>query len=148
MRTYHALGRLFDRETSMDERRNTPRQKSFLRGCIHFNDRRAAIECLIRDISEQGARLIFSSTVAIPDDVDLYIPQKDLTLHVHVKWRHGDEIGVAFVAVVQSAGSSVPEQDGALDERVQRLEAEVAALRRTVKRLQAAAPQAADMDVA
>jgi hypothetical protein len=131
---------------SMAERRAAPRQKSFLRGCIYFNNRRSSADCLIRDISDAGARLTFSSTIALPDIVDLYVPQKEQTLRVHVQWRHGDEIGVAF-----APGALAPEppaaSDGDLSERVQKLEAEVAALRRLLRRMQAALP-AFDADVA
>jgi hypothetical protein len=38
----------------MAERRRSVRKK-FLRGCIYFNKRRSAIDCLIRDISDQRA---------------------------------------------------------------------------------------------
>ncbi|MPZ47365.1 MAG: PilZ domain-containing protein [Betaproteobacteria bacterium] len=126
----------------MSERRAAPRQKSFLRGCIYFNNRRAAADCLIRDISEQGARLIFSSAVAIPDVVDLYVPQKEQTLRVHVQWRHGEEVGVAFAPAVQALEASAAAGSGDLPERMQKLEAEVAALRRIVRRLLAAVPAA------
>ncbi len=78
------------------ERRRTARQKSFLRGMIYFNNRRNAVDCLIRDISPYGARLIFSDAVTTPDVLELYIPQKEQTLRVHVIWRHGQEVGVAF----------------------------------------------------
>jgi hypothetical protein len=134
------------REAGVAERRGSPRQKSFLRGCVHFNNRRSSADCLIRDISEHGARLIFSGTVAIPDVVDLYVPQKEQTLRVYVQWRHGDEVGVAFTPHMQ-----LPELaakiEAELGERVQKLEAEIASLRRIVKRLQATIP-GADADVA
>ena len=42
------------------ERRRVARQKSFLRGSVHFNNRRTVVDCLIRDISPNGARLTFS----------------------------------------------------------------------------------------
>jgi hypothetical protein len=122
-------------------------QKSFLRGCIYFNNRRSSSDCLIRDVSETGVRLIFSGTVAIPDVVDLYIPQKEQTLRAHVQCRHGDEIGVSFVPTAQVPEPAAPAEGGNLGERLQKLEGEVAALRRIVKRLQAAVP-AADADVA
>lgn len=130
----------------MAERRNALRQKSFLRGCIYFNNRRSSADCLIRDISEQGARLIFSSTVAIPDMIDLYVPQKEQTLRAHVQWRHGDEVGVAFAQAAQIP-EPVTRTEGDLGERVHKLEIETAALRRIVKRLQAVLP-GADADVA
>jgi hypothetical protein len=131
----------------MSERRIAQRQKSFLRGCIYFNNRRSAADCLIRDISDTGARLIFSSAIAIPDVVDLYIPQKEQTLRSQVQWRHGDEIGVAFIQAGQAPEPSAPGERDDLGKRVQRLEAEVAALRRIVRRLQTAVP-ASDADVA
>jgi len=119
----------------MSERRRATRQKSFLRGCVYFNNRRSAIDCLIRDISATGARLIFSSAVSIPDVVDLYIAQKEQTLVAHVHWRHGDEVGVAFGSAMQAPGA--PPAEGELAERVERLEAEIAAIKKMLKRLKA-----------
>jgi len=117
----------------MSERRKSTRQKSFLRGCIYFNNRRSATDCLIRDISSTGARLIFSDTVSIPDLVELYIPQKEQTLRARVQWRHGDEVGIAFGAL--ATGRS--KRDEELAERLEKLEAEVASLRKMLKRLKA-----------
>ena len=83
-------------ELRSTERRGTARQKSFLRGKIYFNNRRNVVDCLIRDFSPTGARLIFSEPVTMPDVMDIYVPQKDQTLRAHVAWRHGDEVGVSF----------------------------------------------------
>jgi hypothetical protein len=131
----------------MSERRVAARQKSFLRGCLYFNNRRSAVDCLIRDISDTGARLIFSSAVAIPDVADLYIPQKEQTLRAYVQWRHGDEVGISFTQSGQAPEPTDSSEDADLNERVQKLEAEIATLRRIVRRLQAAAPTA-NSDVA
>jgi hypothetical protein len=118
----------------MAERRQAIRQKSFLRGCVYFNKRRGSLDCLIRDYSETGARIIFSETVSVPDVVDLYIPQKEQTVHARVQWRCGDEIGLAFPDAVRAAdGTGV----GELALRVAQLESELAGLRRLVKKLRA-----------
>ena len=116
----------------MSERRRHTRKKSFLRGCIYFNNRRSAADCLVRDISDAGARLIFSGAVSVPDFVDLYIPQKEQTLRAHVEWRRGDEMGVTFADELREGGASF---DRELTRRVQKLEAEIAALRKMLKRL-------------
>jgi hypothetical protein len=121
----------------MGERRGSTRQKSFLRGCIYFNNRRSAFDCLIRDISERGARLIFSDTVSVPDVMDLYIPQKEQTLRVQVEWRHGREVGVAFAAGGRVPASPLPSEVAELSDRVHKLETEIAALRKMLKRLKA-----------
>jgi hypothetical protein len=116
------------------ERRRIARQKSFLRGMIYFNNRRNVIDCLIRDISQYGARLIFSDTVTTPDVLDLYIPQKEQTLRTHVIWRHGQEVGVAFEQAAQMEPAAEP---GDLAERVARLEIEIAGLKRILKKMKA-----------
>jgi hypothetical protein len=114
------------------ERRRVTRQKSFLRGMVYFNSRRSVLDCLIRDISPYGARLVFSVSVATPDTMDLHIPQKDRTLRTHVIWRHGREIGVAFAQIMEM---DQPGEARELAGRVVRLEAEVTALKKILKKL-------------
>jgi hypothetical protein len=122
---------------SVSERRTSARQKSFLRGCIYFNNRRSSLDCLIRDISSTGARLIFSDAVTVPDIVDIFIPQKEQTLRAHVQWRHGDEVGVAFGNTAQASESHQGADVAELAERVLKLETEIAAMRKLLKRLKA-----------
>ena len=129
----------------MGERRGPARQSSFLRGCIYFNNRRSAIDCLIRDVSPAGARLIFSEAVSVPDVFDLYIARKEETLRAHVQWRHRDEAGVAFAKGGQAAAPA-PSLDRALADRVHKLESEIVALRKMLKRLKT--ELAADTDEA
>jgi hypothetical protein len=123
------------------ERRRVARQKSFLRGSIHFNNRRSVVDCLIRDISPYGARLIFSDTVTVPDVLELYIPQKEQTLRVHVIWRHGQEAGVAFAQPMQMEShaetAAADAVSGPLAERVAKLEAEITALKRVLRKMKA-----------
>jgi len=127
----------------MAERRGAQRQKSFLRGCVYFNKRTMSLDCLIRDFSEQGARIIFSENVNVPDAVELHIPQKQKTLRARVQWRHGDEIGLAFPDAVRAADGG-----DALGLRVAQLESEIAALKKLVKKLRAEVAPAEDADAA
>ena len=119
----------------MAERRRSTRQKSFLRGCIYFNNRRSAVDCLIRDISDYGARLLFSDAISIPDVIELYIPQKEQTLRAVVQRRHGAEVGVAFANDARSPEKPAEADVAGLTERVQKLETEIASLRKMLKRL-------------
>ena len=129
----------------MGERRRAVRHKSFLRGCVYFNNRRNAFDCLIRDISDEGARIIFSETVSVPDIVDLYIPQKEQTVRARVQWRHGDEIGLAFPDALRAADGT---SEGELAARVAQLESEISALRRALKRLKSEIGAGDDVDAA
>jgi hypothetical protein len=118
------------------ERRIATRQKSFLQGRVFYNNRLSSMDCLVRDVSPTGARLKFPGPVTVPESVELFIPNKNESYRAHVQWNRGDEIGVAFIrdeAEGPSAGSSAPE--GTLAERMHRLEAEVASLKKIVKEL-------------
>lgn len=129
----------------MGERRRSLRQKSFLRGCVYFSKRRGALDCVIRDISNEGARIIFSESVNVPDVVDLYIPQKEQTVRARVQWRHGDEIGLAFPDALRAASATT---DAELALRVAQLETEIASLRRALKRLKHEIEAGEDADAA
>jgi hypothetical protein len=122
----------------MTERRRSRRQKSFLRGFVYFDKRRGVMGCVIRDLCEEGARIIFSEAVTIPDVVNLHIPQRDRTLRARVHWRRGDQIGLAFSAATPA--TAAPPQASELTDRVAQLEDEIAALRQMLKRLKGEKP--------
>jgi len=126
----------------MGERRNSRRLKSFLRGFVYFDKRRGAMSCLVRDLSVEGARIIFSEAVTIPDMTNLHIPQKNHTVRARVTWRRGDEIGLGFSAADPAAD---PLPDSAeLMKRVAQLEGEIARLRRMLNRMKGERPDLDD----
>jgi hypothetical protein len=126
----------------MNERRGVSRQKSFLQGRIYFNNRRTSYDCLIRDFSERGAKLKFSSTIATPDTVELFIPAKEESYRARVVWRNADEVGLCFdcadISPPLAAGTLAA---GDLSARIQKLEHDVATLTRKFNELQAAMRQ-------
>ncbi|HUI15955.1 MAG TPA: PilZ domain-containing protein [Xanthobacteraceae bacterium] len=126
----------------MGERRGLRRSKSFLRGFGYVSRKRGALACLVRDLSEKGARIIFSDTVTLPDVVELYIPQRELTGRARVQWRRNDEIGLAFTGVERAADASPSAAE--VVQRLAMLEAEITSLRTLLKRLKAGKPDTAD----
>jgi hypothetical protein len=118
-----------------DEPKIATRQRTFLKGTLYFDNRRASIECVVRDISNSGARLTFDHPANVPDNVELFIPNKQQTLRARVQRRAPNEIGIAF----EVARSLEPRRasDAELQERVETLEAEIAALKRLVAKLKA-----------
>jgi hypothetical protein len=129
----------------MGERRGNRRQKSFLRGFVYFDKRRGVMSCLVRDLSDDGARIIFSQTVTIPESVNLHIPQREKTFRAKVQWRRGDEIGLTLVAAEPVAANS---QESELIQRVAQLETEIAALKRTIRQLKRGQPGEGDVEAA
>jgi hypothetical protein len=121
---------------TMKERRSSARSKSFLQGRIFYNHRRASVDCLVRDLSDLGARLKFSESVAVPEVMELYIPNRDEVRRARVQWRSGDEMGVCFGE--EDAPPLAPSMSSSdLAERVAALEQEYAMLKRQINELRA-----------
>ncbi len=132
----------------MGERRNSRRTKSFLRGFVYVSRKRGALFCLIRDMSEKGARIVFSDTVTLPDVFDLYIPQRDQSFRAKVQWRRNDEIGLAFAATEHRRSSDAKLSENEVVQRVAMLEAEIASLRTLLKQLKGEKPDRHDEQAA
>jgi hypothetical protein len=94
----------------MHERRKAKRERSFLRSRIYFNNGRNRMDCLIRDISYEGARVIFSEPADVPDEVQLYIRHRKRLVLARVRWRHADKLGLSFSEITSSRGISRPSQ--------------------------------------
>ena len=119
------------------ERRTSARKRSFLQGRIYYHQRRSSVDCLVRDISKRGAKLVFADAVAIPDVVELYLPAKEEMHQIRVQWRKGDEMGIDFIRPEESAEAGAVATPTDLSGRVLKLESECAALKRTLGDLRA-----------
>ena len=123
-----------------DERRTSARQRTVMRGCIYYDKRSASTDCLVRDVSDSGARLELSENVFIPDLIELYIPKKEETHHARVLWRHDNEVGVAYVKARSDTHNLKPPAERGhkgveREDRVQKLEAEIVSFRQAIKTL-------------
>jgi hypothetical protein len=116
---------------AMNEQRAHQRIRSYLRGEIVHSGGRIRLECTVRDLSPEGARIQVARDIALPDPFELYIPQRGLAEKSHIVWRHGDETGVHFVHDPSAAEKSVvtPVSDRSLLVRVETLENELNNLR-------------------
>jgi len=113
----------------MNETRGSRRTKSFLRGLIYDCRKRGALDCTIRDLSDEGARIAFSATVALPEVIELDIPQRELRRQARVVWRRNDEVGLSFVEIDGAVEPAAPATAAEIRARIGALEAEIATLR-------------------
>lgn len=111
------------------------RQRTFLKGTLYYDNRRGSINCVVRDMSASGARLTFDSPANVPDNVELFIPNKQQTLRAHVQRRALNEIGIAFE--IERSHEPRRAADAELQQRVETLETEIATLKRLVAKLKA-----------
>jgi len=122
----------------MIERRALIRHKTFIKGRIYFNNRLTSMDCIVRDVTEKGARLQVSESVALPDAFELYLPNKDEHFRAQAQWRKGDQLGISWTpdSAFRHKAESGGHGEHALADRVARLEQEVAALQRRLDSLQ------------
>ena len=114
----------------MEERRETQRLRTYLAGQINFHERCSRLECLVRNMSLNGARLIFPRPPSMPDTFNVAIPQRNEIRRARLIWRNEKEAGIAFVDAETATVISLE-----ATRRIQSLEAEHDALAKRVARL-------------
>ena len=83
----------------MDEHRVKPRLRALKAGRLILPGGYSTFDCMIRNLSEGGAKITLESTVPIPEHFDLKF--EDGTTHsCRVCWRNPKELGVEFMDVV------------------------------------------------
>jgi hypothetical protein len=76
-------------------RRKCSRRRVLKGAQIIFAGRQAAIDCVVRDLSEGGACLKVFSPIGIPDTFELRVDSDSLR-SCRVVWRKAAQIGVEF----------------------------------------------------
>jgi hypothetical protein len=71
----------------MHERRRIQRSRTYLGGHIAFNNRYSACECLVSDLSPNGAGIAFSHPMPLPSEFDLTVLQRGDSRRARVTWR-------------------------------------------------------------
>jgi hypothetical protein len=80
----------------MQERRHKPRLRTLRAGKILFNNKRSVIDCMVRNVSTNGACLMVASVVGIPSGFDLLIEGESASRPCNMIWHAPNKIGVEF----------------------------------------------------
>src|SRR3954464_4832718 len=103
------------------DQRVAPRLKALIAAKISFNNSQSTLDCLIRNLSDTGAKLIVSAAVTLPECFDLIVPPKSLTHRARTVWRRGEAMGVRFDEDTPRSESSDPDVSS-LKRRMRELE--------------------------
>lgn len=115
----------------MVERRQAPRDKVIYGGTAEIAENGASRDCVIRDISENGAHLEFGDTVRLPkNSLHLTIARKGRSFMARVIWLRDNFAGVAFNT---EHSYELPGSD--LAERLRKSEKKKRQLQRRIKEL-------------
>ena len=81
------------KSTLLLERRIAPRRNTFIQAVISFG--RTEVPCIIRNVSDTGAKLEVAKVAGIPDTILLHAPgHRPQTCRV--AWRAMKELGVEY----------------------------------------------------
>lgn len=83
----------------ISEKRKVCRSSLERRVWIDLGDGSPVVECVLRDISDTGAKLLCTAPKELPDQFVLRLSMDGrVARKCRVAWKSGNEIGVAFVA--------------------------------------------------
>jgi hypothetical protein len=83
-------------EQEAREKRRAPRARTLGHAQIRVDGRK--VNCVVRDLSDTGARLGVSRHAELPSHFVLSFVQRKLHLQARLRWRRGDLVGVSFEA--------------------------------------------------
>lgn len=85
-----------------DERRFEERSPCALPATIVLAGGREPLACIVRDLSETGARIEIADPTRLPDEFELLLPAvpgADQRFRVKVRWRDHNMVGAEFLRI-------------------------------------------------
>ena len=86
-----------------DEARRTQRHRQLKNGIIVYNQQRASIGCVIRDISETGAKLRLNGAADLPHEFELVLLKERKIVPASLTWHNHPDCGVSFTGPMRPA---------------------------------------------
>ena len=90
----------------MEELRREPRLRSLLAGTITFNNRQSSLSCTVRNVSPNGAMIVFAGIANAPEKFDLSIPRHNETRQATVMWPSTMPQGLHLLPAKRSSRQS------------------------------------------
>ena len=77
------------------EGRTDHRKRTFIGAKILLKGGASVLDCVVKDLSDGGARLRVDGAVAVPEEFDLKLSDSR-SFHCRVVWRRLEAVGVSF----------------------------------------------------
>jgi hypothetical protein len=95
----------------MLERRQHPRNRVYYGGMVAFNARNSTLACVVRNVSNRGAKIEFENSTMLPDRIDLEITRRSLSCPARLVWRDRNAAGLMFSSgreTAEGTGEIIP----------------------------------------
>jgi hypothetical protein len=80
----------------MPERRHNLRARMLRAGKIVFNNKSSVIDCMVRNLSRNGACLLVPNVIGVPSTFELLIEGEDASRPCKMIWNNQHRIGIEF----------------------------------------------------
>jgi PilZ domain len=87
----------------LNENRIARRNRVFKAAKIVHLNQRSVVDCLIRDMSETGAKIVCGDLAAVPGEFEFLIPSDNTIRTAVAVWRRGQFVGVHFTSAPKPA---------------------------------------------
>jgi hypothetical protein len=78
----------------MEERRKHTRHRSLLGGRVAYNNNQCTIDGTLRNVSPEGALIVFGNPTTTPPEVILSVPNRQELRRARVVWSTNDRAGL------------------------------------------------------
>jgi PilZ domain len=78
------------------EERNYKRSPAYLGAKIYFDGTPSTFDCVVRNMSDNGARLNIEAVWGIPDNFQLYISKYNHYYDCQTRWKNHNKLGIHF----------------------------------------------------
>ena len=112
----------------MRDRRGSARDRVLFGGRAEV-DAHSSINCVVRNLSENGACVEVERHTRLPEEINLTIARKGRSYLARVIWREANRLGLAFRTMITDPGASD------LDARLRASEKKKRQLQRRIKQL-------------
>ena len=113
----------------MQDRRHSVRNRVLLGGVAEINESGSTMDCVVRNLSEQGACVELESAAKLPDQMRVTIAQKGRSFLAQMIWRQANRVGLAFRTMIADTAADD------LDARLRRSEKKKRQLQRRINEL-------------
>lgn len=80
-----------------DERRTERRRRILKSALVQFNNGFGSLECVLRDLNSNGAKVSMGQTAGIPNRFRLSIAGERTPIEALIRWRTPRDMGVSFL---------------------------------------------------
>jgi PilZ domain len=96
--------------TEVDQQaRKVPRPRTFFGGRLVFRDGSCSFACVIRELSEAGAKIELPASRLMPQRLFLLTSKKQVAYDAELIWRRSTSAGLKFHATMDLAGCTDPQ---------------------------------------